>query len=275
MATLNFTGPYHKSLINSLTGIKSSGVYIGGFTAKRISNWILFEDFSNPLTHIPNNSLSTQYEQVFIPYYVGMSKSSIFDRLVKHINVRSGHAKKYTRLESGCISNVIATNIFSKEIGKNPTVPFSAATYFNNDSVLKQIYPGINPIPKGKDYPIDIQLLPNGKALPDPLEQLVVNMGNFSFLYCNNIAQIPLKIREIESFLFYSLKGYTISECSPLSQTITNIKNAMTLNGGSVIDINIPNSPNLTKYTDDITFIDLCTKKIITSNHPSNFNGDY
>jgi len=240
---LNFKGPFHFSHLNSLNLKGKAGIYIWGFAFDLDENGQLNEtiDFSKGI-QIPTEYLNENKEPIgcdfkalnwkFIPYYVGKHESSLENRLTEHHLVTQGNGLKYTRLRKNHYKDffksfpILNKGKNSKKNNQVKLYPYiDLVEYFNDDCILKAIYPGILPTevrtkrknkPDEINYPIDKQIY-NNKSLNDTLDEIVNKNNNFWFCY----AEIPSKdkhgIKSAEPFTYYCLKGITISQTKKYS----------------------------------------------------------
>ena len=217
METITFEGPFHFDEINNLEKLNNPGIYIWGLNLDSNKNKTI-------------NKSSNKLDK-FIPYYEGIDsrkgkiKMNINKRLITHRNVDKGVGLKYTRINiagirdnykniESCLSNIIKqktnTDIRKKLIAN--------VSYFNNDEVLKEIYPSINISGSKGNFPISLQKINNSKFIIDDLKNSIES-GGFWFLYCSIINENSLsendfkhKLEIIESLTYYKLKGITISK---------------------------------------------------------------
>ncbi len=219
---LNFSKLYHKSdLINNNSLIFNvPGVYIWGFIYEKdgdkIGNPVDFTGDTNPKAR-PD-------KHVFIPYYVGVSSSSILRRLRdEHIQPRCIPSNKRTRLSMNYMKMYFNDPDFPLHYKGNNSSnflrlvnhynPTRVVEYFNNDQVLTLIYGAGNIQINGsvRNYPINIQsLLPGNSALNDTLDHYINNNKNFFFTYaeCQEIGNLRL----CESVTAVILKGKTLGQ---------------------------------------------------------------
>jgi hypothetical protein len=251
METITFEGPFHSSEIGKKIQLEKPGVYIWGLNVD-----------SNTHTVIKNSSNKLGK---FIPYYVGIasgkgkSKMTIKKRLLTHQKVDKGVGLKYTRINiqgirdkynniESCISNIIK----QKQNLVNRNKILSNVSYFNNDEVLKGLYPGICIKGTKGNFPITLQKINNTKDIKDTLKDYI-DFGGFWFLFCsidneNSLSENDFKhkLEIIESLTYYKLKGITISKVMNYN-TIKNL---------------------------DSTYNISCRIKIFKSSITTNFEGD-
>ncbi|MFZ4740873.1 MAG: hypothetical protein ACOYLE_06885 [Bacteroidales bacterium] len=293
MITLDFKGPYHFDNIQNAIDIDKPGIYIWGFTAKRNKNGNDYdiEDFTtNPNLIKPDGKIDFEKDQLFIPYYVGIASGnskSICDRINEHYKISGGDGPKKTRLTKGYLKPIKSSESLSKYIIKALPSTSIDISYFNNQNFLFNKY-NMQPYSVGNNYPINVQI---SKGIPifDSLDKFINknNYNNFSFLYCpiennkeilyneteNNLNclfhQLHFKtnLSYLESFVFYSLKGITISNCHVLD-TVKNeiIPNLIQNNVTSLIKLSAPNCNDIFKFTDAVSF---------KERTPSDFPCDY
>jgi hypothetical protein len=228
MHTLNLHGPFHldsfgASIKTSLVSPLTKGVYVWGFAYNK--NGLLHFD---ELTEFNAETMS------FLPYYVGKSESSVIDRVRQHKNFRytgpkkSIDAPKYIRMSENYMLHFFKDSDFPiftsnkkndliKIVKKNH--PLKTVTYHNHEEVLKTIYPGCKPVKSGTDHPITLQKYIDVKD--DTLFQLAEIYHNFFFCFIPETTG-ELKLKYLEHYLFYCLKGKTVS------QTNNNPKEGMT-----------------------------------------------
>jgi len=221
------------------------GIYIWGFVYECDNTNNLLEplNYRNPtnINLYKNNKYKLCNNWNFIPFYVGQEGGRIFDRITQHHNVRANaNAVKYFRFSLD----------YMKLFFKDPAFPFnprlatilplipippisSPIEYFNQESALRAIYPGITPITSGRnntDCPITEQtfnpttMTSDGiTPLPDTLDYLVNNLNNFWFCY------MPLvngeNLNTYETYTFWSLKGKTTSYTEAFEGTYPTITN--------------------------------------------------
>ena len=206
---LDFNGPFHKSEIKSnhkQDFLNKPGVYIWGFmyAYKSTSNGSL--ELNDPIDFKEYPIKYEARKMLFIPYYVGISTTTLFERLNKHQNVRCDPSTKYTRLSIEYIKKFFKNekpgeldfpiNIKGKSkkernnrlirlIKKYKKSGETSVTYFNDLCILNEIY---NPKDKksfnGYDghWPITNQFI-NNNPMSDPLNELVSEKNNFWFYF--------------------------------------------------------------------------------------------
>lgn len=229
MNEITFNGPYHFNDIDPKTGklIKNQnnipepnmrGIYIWGFMYYYNSNGLIAPINFNKETSNYDSSIMQ-----FIPYYVGKSESNIFmDRITKHHDVRNiskkSDADKYIRFSHGYMHEFFKDEKFPIKIGSvsrasnlislNKEYP-NAITYHNELKVLKNIYPLLDVVTVDTNQPITVQSI-NGELIPDTLDDIVNQKNNFWFCYAT-FPDKNINLLEIETSVYYSLKGKTIS----------------------------------------------------------------
>lgn len=277
---LDFKGPYHFDNIGSINGINSSGIYIWGFTAKRNANGVDYDidDCKDNPQLKPNGIVDFDNDQLFIPYYVGIatgkSEVTISRRLGNHRLPLSGNGLKYTRLTNGYLKGVQSSSSLDNWIKKSITISKNEVSYFNNCCFINKIY-NQYPICLKDNYPIDLQIS-NGIPIYDSLEEFIVKRNNFSFIFVTieeddlqdlfGNANFKTKLSFLESFIFYSLKGITISDCHLLSTVRNKIVPQLISQNTSLIQLSASNCNCIFKIIGAIAF-----KK----GKPSDFPGDY
>lgn len=232
MTELKFHGPFHFDEVDQKTGkierdgksynINTAGIYIWGFMYEYNEK---AQKLGNPCKS--GKKTYKQTEMQFIPYYVGKSQKHIFrERILHHHDVRNTlksktvHAQKYTRLHLDYMTEFfmdkdfplkVSTPSREKEFIRLLDKTPKSITYYNNPTVLKKIYSGIDPEFVNKGYPITEQKH-NNILIKDDLDDLVnINkLNNFWFCFAENNS-IGKALEIIETTVFYSLKGKTIS----------------------------------------------------------------
>ncbi len=277
---LNFKGPFHFDYVQSINDINSPGIYIWGFTAKKNANGIDYDIDNcklNPQLK-PNGSVDLVNGQVFIPYYVGIASGGsgvyISSRIFNHHRISCGNGLKYTRLTKGYLKNQVSQTSIDKLIKNSSNFTIQDVSYFNNFNFLKAKY-SQSPFCYKNNYPIDLQIA-NGISIYDSLEEFVNKRNNFSFLFVSieedglqNLfgnATFKVKLSFLESFVFYSLKGITISNCHVLSTLKNKIAPQLIKQNTSLIQLSAPNCNDIFKITDTISFV---------RGNPSVFSGNY
>mgnify|MGYP001062006883 CR=1 FL=1 len=241
MATLDFHGPFHFDDIDKNGQIKPTrnpnkspnpdkpGIYIWGFMYYYDANGLTVPvDFNKTDISFNENKMK------FIPYYVGKSEGNTYkERIIHHHDVRnimkskSVHADKYIRFSHAFMTKFFYGNSnFPIKVGNHARLKSHIAlinsfpnsiTYHNNRKILQLIYPQLKIIytVSGKkkikfDHPITMQKI-NGNYIPDTLADIVINMNNFWFCYARS-EEKKVALTELETCVFYSLKGKTISK---------------------------------------------------------------
>lgn len=221
--TIEFKGPFNIKQINNLSKelLNQKGIYIWGFIGNK-ADVISSENgiFDNNKIY-EENKIHLNENEIFVPYYTGQT-SDLFQRLINHSKVHNNSALKYTRFKKYPLISINSNTHFAnnkdlieKLIEKNNIY------YFNNDIILNKIYKTFIKIegimskkdnPNKLDYPINKQLVNNVLlSEKDPLYKLIKN-NNFFFYYLKLDDNIKFKITEIEAFVFFHLKSYTISK---------------------------------------------------------------
>jgi hypothetical protein len=237
---LKLKGPYHISHLKELTDLDSYGIYIWGFMFSRDEHAI--KEFKViPKDEIPKIDINLGYsnpEDIFIPYYVGRAKhnkkgdTTIKKRLSNHVKIQKGSSSKYLRMKMSyyksffrdtqnlrfpiplTTGNWIETDEYSlKHIKKN-------IVYFNNPTLLSKIYNCAildknGKIFKANNCPINKI---NSVKINDTLKKIINDYNNFWFCYLpistkqTSTNETDKQITEAEPFIFYSLKGKTVSK---------------------------------------------------------------
>ena len=244
MTQINLLGLHHFDEIGTNktleADLKKPGVYIWGFLAKKLNGENSYEIIDTPIFRNGQENY-LEVGNCFIPYYVGESKSTksnstIFTRLDMHHKPTKSHGTKYTRIVNGYFRGVITRNISFggnngdfKQALKSKKDPFNLIeqVIYNNDPEFLKIHLSnsyIRPVPKpSKDrkdnYPITLQNQ-NGGNFKDILQDYIVGKNNFYFLYANIE---PEGTKDLEAFLYFLLKGYTIGEAKSLAK-LSNIQ---------------------------------------------------
>ncbi len=240
MTTINFHGPFHfddinlkGEIINNIQGIpdpNKPGIYVWGFMFHFNNYGIITPVNFRKLTPVFNKDVMK-----FIPYYVGKSESNIFSRIKKHHDVRNTKslrtdADKYMRLSHGYMTKFFKDDLFPIKVGNSSRATElinllkifpDTITYHNELKVLLEIYPNLQISPSGNNHPITLQKI-EGFCIPDTLEDLVVDMNNFWFCF-TPFSQPKNKLTNLETYVFYSLKGKTISKTNKYNNAINNI----------------------------------------------------
>jgi hypothetical protein len=257
---LDFQGPFHYDHFDKYGNVKvdgnefprlnQPGIYIWGFmyycdrTNKELKDLVIGCERYNEKT------------MQFIPYYVGLATGYISDRLRTHHNIRNksrkehqgkdikGDAHKYTRLDANYFKNFFNDPnlplFYRKDWGNKLNIQkileFAhnyphLLRYFNNDSVLRSLYPDIELNGKLNHWPITEQRI-SGELLEDPLEKVVSQTNNFWFCYA--IVKRDFNIQgnrngkdcfeKLETYTFWSLKGRTMSEIDEFPINLEIIK---------------------------------------------------
>ncbi|MFZ4414301.1 MAG: hypothetical protein ACOYOV_14555 [Bacteroidales bacterium] len=290
MITLDFKGPYHFDNLINAKGLDMPGIYIWGFTAKENADEYDIEDFTNPNLIKPDGKIDFKNEQLFIPYYVGIatgaSGMTIKKRLEKHHLPLEDPGNKYTRLAKGYLKGIQSNTPLDKYIIKTLSLTTDDISYFNNKNYLQRNYK-YQPIIYKNNYPINKQ--PPKISIFDSLNEFIneKKRNNFSFLYCpienykevlnikneNNLnclfhhLHFNTNLSYLESFVFYSLKGITISKCHILSTVIKEIIPCLIKNNiTSLIELSALGCNQIFKFTDAVSF-----KNGIPSDFPCNY----
>jgi hypothetical protein len=234
---LEFKGPYHFDYIGNLNDLNTPGIYIWGFTANKKVKEYAIEDLSKS-----NNKSdgSLENDKLFIPYYVGIASGksgmTLRKRLTTHHDICNGNRRNYTRLSKGYLKNIKSEKCFSKSLlSNNNTINTNDIDYFNNIGFLAFRYPdlSLNKIYENLNIDQTITLVKSLKK--DVLKSFIEKRNNFSFIYCTMKEELltdkirgPLnfktKLGYLESYVFYSLRGITISNCHNLSSLQRFIK---------------------------------------------------
>jgi hypothetical protein len=211
----------------------TKGIYVWGFMYKYEN-----EEFIEPIDFSDKEVLDSYYSNKcelpsnwkFLPYYVGKKESNIFSRIKQHQDVRNvkslgSDADKYIRFSHKYMPEFLKDPMFPIKIG-NPSRAMAlinlihthpnSITYHNEKKVLQAIFPNLSIISLGTSHPITLQKI-NGVCIPDTLEDLVVMKNNFWFCYLPIKEDINL-IKKYESYIFWSLKGKTISVTESFSK---------------------------------------------------------
>ena len=212
------------------------GIYVWGFM-------YLYENgiFLNPIdfsdkkildSYLANNcELPANWK--FLPYYVGKKEGSIFSRIKTHHKVKHGDATKYIRLSFDYLREFYKDPLYPVKYNRIPNLPAvlvkhdqdpNSIEFFNSDKFLNLKYPNSLLTPTGRnltDYPISYQKDLIGNPLPDTLDEIVNLKNNFWFCY------LPVNqeqsLTDFESFVFWSLKGKTISQTQNFSSVDKSI----------------------------------------------------
>jgi hypothetical protein len=222
---LLFTNPTSAYDFSIKEKFEGSLIYIWGFMHHTIENNSIGDciDFRKEKPDI---------EMKFVPHYVGLdnhpfeiydkhsklNRDSTFKRISDHSDPIKGNSLKYKRLSLNYMNSFFNDPDFpieikhSKASKKNMQMFVTnhpkCMEYYNNDSVLKLLYG--NEVPNGKPshWPIDKQ----SYIKTDSLNELIKNKNNFWFTY----AVVPdiyiANLELIETYVFWSLKGKTISQ---------------------------------------------------------------
>lgn len=233
MTTLNFEGPFHFGDIKIKKGKPGPGIYIWGFMYYYNKNGIIAPvNFKTTRIQFDKNLMK------FIPYYVGMRKTSVFDRLIEHHGVRKGNARKFTRFSHCYMSVFFKDQNFKIPLGagdygnkfnmkKLVQSDFKKVVYFNDDKILNDIYKNkIQLDPKGikGNWPITNQKI-NNNDLPDTLDDLVNSFDNFWCCFAiNDTFKNEALLVEMETNTFWSLKGKTISKTNSCPSCLDDIE---------------------------------------------------
>ena len=160
----------------------------------------------------------------FVPYYVGKIESSIFKRLIQHSQVRLGNAVGYIRFSFDYWKEFFKDPLYERDssslinlvmIKKNSVI------YHNDKAVLQEIYPQLNIVPIGSNHPITAQSLYRN-PLTDTLDMVVNGANNFWFCYCPVDIKNVKTLGQLETQVFYSLKGKTTSKKDKCPSVVLN-----------------------------------------------------
>jgi len=241
MPVLNFKGPFHFNHLNSLPDVKRPGIYIWGFVYEYDNDQLTYPvDFSkvNVIPKFNEDGCELNRDWLFLPYYVGLDKS-LFNRISNHYYVRESSARLYKRFtlsflrdffkaDSGFFpttgsDRTICESIWNKGINNcdgchyKKLVDDKKLDYINVKRCLGKIYgeDGLKCI--NDQWPITMQQQKNGNIIPDTLDFIVNKLNNFWFYYAvpkeneNNLV-ITNDLKKLETYVFWSLKGKTISQ---------------------------------------------------------------
>jgi hypothetical protein len=242
-----FLGPFHfndftengilkKDAINSykiknelgsevkIPNLKNPGIYIWG-------NLFDIDDKKRILFPTDCTSLNFKFnpkKHQFVPYYVGKNESSMLKRLSQHKDVRNTSGKsdgdKYIRFSFDYWKEFFKDPLYERDssslinlvkIKKNSVI------YHNDKAVLQEIYPQMNIIPVGSNHPITAQIL-YGNPLTDTLDMVVNGANNFWFCYCPVDIKSVKTLGQLETQVFYSLKGKTTSKKDKCPSVVLN-----------------------------------------------------
>jgi hypothetical protein len=154
----------------------------------------------------------------FIPYYVGKTESSLFKRLTQHSDVRNisgkSDADKYIRFSFDYWKKFFVDSRYKRDSNNLMDIisnTKNSIIYHNDAKLLTTIFPQINIVSIGRNHPITAQLL-YGNPLYDTLDLVVNGANNFWFCFCPVEENIVKTLGQIETQVFYSLKGKTTSK---------------------------------------------------------------
>jgi hypothetical protein len=236
-------------IINNPKGLVNPterGIYVWGFMYNYDGS------FKNPINFSDKNILENYYANgcklpdnwKFLPYYVGKKEGNIFKRIKTHHNVRHGDAAKYIRLSYDYLIHFFKDPKFpikynrvrniNQTISKFQDDP-NSIEYFNRLDFLNLKYP--KSILKGSgrkltDYPITEQKDFLGTQLKDTLDEIVNSNNNFWFCFLP-VDEIYPNLTEYESFVFWSLKGMTVSQ----TERYQKINNTISIVNNTGLDI--------------------------------------
>jgi hypothetical protein len=221
--TLEFKGPFNIKKLTNLSKELSNqkGIYIWGFIGDK-DDIISSEKgvFDNNKIY-EENKINIEENEIFVPYYTGQT-SNLFQRILNHSKVKKKDALKYTRFNKYPLISINSnTHFASNKVLIEKLIEVNNIYYFNNDKILNKIYKDFIKIegvmekknnPNKLNYPIDKQSVNNVLLSEnDPLNKLI-NNNNFFFYYLKLDNNIKFKITELEAFVFFHLKFYTISK---------------------------------------------------------------
>jgi hypothetical protein len=249
MSKNNFFGPYHLTDFTEngeiknnasnqykvkneqedkieIPNLKQAGIYIWGN---------LFDIDKNGKLLFPSDCTSQNFKfnpkkHQFVPYYVGKSESSMLKRLSQHKDVRNTSGKsdgdKYIRFSFEYWKEYFKDPLYERDsnslinlvkIKKNSVI------YHNDKAVLQEIYPQMNIILVGNNHPITAQIL-YGNPIYDTLDMVVNGANNFWFCF-SPVDNSDIKtLGQLETLVYYSLKGKTTSQKNNYSKIDPNIK---------------------------------------------------
>jgi hypothetical protein len=243
----NFFGPFHLNdftedgiIINNasnhyiikdeqgqsikIPSINQPGIYIWGS---------LFDKDKNGELLFPTDCTSQNFKfnpkkHQFVPYYVGKSESSMLKRLSQHKDVQNTSGKsdgdKYIRLSFDYWKEFFKDPLYDRDsnslinlvkIKKNSVI------YHNDKAVLQEIYPQMNIVPVGKNHPITAQNI-YGNPLTDTLDMVVNGANNFWFCFSPVDINDIQTLGQLETQVFYSLKGKTTSKRDKCPSVVLN-----------------------------------------------------
>lgn len=230
MATLDFHGPFHFNDINKNGQIKNDrnpnnspapdkpGIYIWGFMY-----YYNYDGLTEPVDFKKDDIRFNENKMKFIPYYVGEHKKSIINRICQHHKIQEGDRAKYLRLSNDYMKEFFKDNCFpihtnTKKHKENikcivKSNSSTKITYCNYPEILQMIYPNLKIVCNGRngtDCPITLQKIFN-QELPDTLSDLIYLKNNFWFCYANLLNATTSEIKQHETYVYYALKGKTIS----------------------------------------------------------------
>jgi len=215
MITLDFKGPFHFEHLKFRKDVCNPGIYIWGFVYEfdksGLTNPINFSE-----TIIPDyydDGVNLQPNWKFIPHYVGKSLSNMYeDRLIKHHNVRNrntskkGDADKYKRFTFDYLKDFFIDSCFPPYTGKSTDKDYekllhnSKIVYLNNKKL---------PITNSKF-----------NKVKDTLDIIVTKYNNNNFfVFFKDLDKSEVN-EYTEAFVYWSLKGKTISRTLPLDKVI-------------------------------------------------------
>ena len=231
METITFEGPFHFEEINKIEKLNNPGIYIWGFMYNKKNNEIIDPTDCN----VGSNKNYDESKMQLIPYYVGIKKKSIKDRLIEHHNITKGDRTKYTRLSKEYMKEFYKTREFpinykksdgrlNRLIKLNTNSDEIKVVYFNNKNFLESTYPNIfNNIEKNEaiDFPINLF---NGLKQKDTLKEIIIDKNNFWFFFANYDKKPGVSFESFETLTFHSLKGKTISKTGIFKNLKNNLK---------------------------------------------------
>ncbi len=243
-------------IINNPKGLVNPterGIYVWGFMYNYDGS------FKNPINFSDKDILEKYYDNGcklpdnwrFLPYYVGKIEDSIYKRIKSHHNVRHGHTTKYIRLSYNYLTHFFKDPkfpiLYNNESNINQAISkfhedANSIEYFNRFDFLNLKYP--KSILKGSgrnltDYPITEQKDFLGNQLKDTLDEIVNSNNNFWFCFLP-VDEIYPNLTEYESFVFWSLKGMTVSQ----TKRFENLKNTLSILDNTGLDIFDVNKKN-------------------------------
>lgn len=223
-ASNNYTLKNEQGNKINIPNLNQPGIYIWGN---------LFDIDKNGKLLFPTDCTSKNFKfnpqkHQFVPYYVGKSESSMFKRLSQHKDVRNtsgkSDGKKYIRFSFGYWKEFFKDPLYERDsnslinlvkIKKNSVI------YHNDKAVLQEIYPQMNIVPVGSNHPITAQIL-YGNPICDTLDMVVNGANNFWFCF-SPVDNYDIKtLGQLETQVFYSLKGKTTSRKDKCPSVVLN-----------------------------------------------------